>query len=550
MTSLFQPAALFALCLSLVAGAFAQGDRVRTLELLTRPQAAAPQEFQSAQLIAQAWRDLGLDVEVEAMPWEQLADQVWYDRDAWDATAWQMVGRPERGDPDEIVFNLFHSSTAESGYNFIGYDNPSYDALAEAQRVETDPDARQAIIAEAQQVLDADQPYMFLVHPQVAYAFRSDVWEADTVVEQNGIGIKNFWTFTGAEPSGDQRDMILNSADVVQAINPLYISGAVDSWITELIWDRLLRVGPDGLPQPWAAESYTWVDETTIDVTLRSGMTWHDGEPVTVDDVVFSFEAPMGGEVPMYEPFVSGIESVEALDDATVRFELKQPSAAFLVTSLAKVNLVPKHVWDPILADLADDPDNAESYQEAMPIGSGPFEFVRWRPSEEVVLAANGDHFAGPSYDRWILRIVPNSEAAVGMLRRGELNFLSAYAGDPQVLVDTAEGEPIDVVASTDIGFRFIGFNHRRPPFDDPAFRQALSQAVNRNLIAQAAYRGFAVPSNSPVSPALPFWHDESVMDLETGLDVSKAILEEAGYTVDGSGALRYPDGVTETLAD
>ena len=550
MTSFWKSVALFAVTLSLMAGAFAQGDRIRTIELLTRPQAAAPQEFQSAQLIAQAWRDLGLDVEVEAMPWEQLADRVWYDRDAWDATAWQMVGRPERGDPDEIVFNLFHSSTAESGYNFIGYDNPEYDALAEAQRVETDPEARQRLVAEAQEVLDADQPYMFLVHPQVAYAFRSDVWEADTIVEQNGIGIKNFWSFTGAEPTGDQRDMILNSADVVQAINPLYISGAVDSWITELIWDRLLRVGPDGLPQPWAAESYTWVDETTIDVTLRSDMTWHDGEPVTVEDVVFSFEAPMGGEVPMYEPFVSGIETVEALDDATVRFELKQPSAAFLVTSLAKVNLVPKHVWEPILADLADDPDNAESYQEEMPIGSGPFEFVRWRPSEEVVLAANAEHFGAPAYDRWILRIVPNSEAAVGMLRRGELNFLSAYAGDPQVLVDTAANEPIEVVASTDIGFRFIGFNHRRPPFDDAAFRKALSQVVNRNLIAQAAYRGFAVPSNSPVSPALPFWHNDAVMDLETGADVSRAILEDAGYTVDGSGALRYPEGVTETLDD
>ena len=299
----------FTLALALVAGAFAQGDRIRSIELLSRPQAAAPQEFQSAQLIAQAWRELGLDVTVNAMPWEQLADVVWYERDVWDVTAWQMVGRPERGDPDEIVFNLFHSSTAESGYNFIGYNNPAYDAVAEAQRVETDPDARQAIVAEAQQIINVDQPYMFLVHPQVAYAFRSDIWSPDSIVEQNGIGIKNFWSFIGAQPASDQRDMILNSADVVQAINPFYISGAVDSWITELIWDRLLRVGPDGLPQPWAAESYTWVDDTTIDVTLRSGMTWHDGEPVTVEDVVFSFEAPMGGEVPMYAPFVSGIES-------------------------------------------------------------------------------------------------------------------------------------------------------------------------------------------------------------------------------------------------
>lgn len=542
---------LIALLVSLVlAGAVAQGEPVRTIELLTRPQAAAPQEFQSAQLVAQAWRQLGLDVDVRAMPWEQLADLVWYDREAWDATAWQMVGRPERGDPDEIVFNLFHSSTAESGYNFIGYDNPEYNAVVEAQRSETDLEARQELIHEAQQILAEDQPYLFLVHPQSTYAFRSDVWDADSIVEQNGIGIKNFWSFVEAQPVSDQTDMVLNSADVVQAINPLYISGSVDSWITELIWDRLLRIGPDGLPQPWAAASYEWLDETTIDVVLREGMTWHDGEAVTVEDVVFSFRAPMGEEAPMYTPFVSGIDNVEALDERTVRFSLSEPSAAFLVTTLAKVNIIPKHVWGPILSELEGDPENAESHQEEMPVGSGPFRYVRWRSSEEVVLEANPDHFAAPGVGRWILRIVPNAEAALGMLRRGELNFLSDYAGDPQVLLETAEGAPIEVVSSTDIGFRFIGFNERRAPFDDEAFRRALSFAVNRDLIAQAAYRGFGVPSNSPVSPALPFWHDASVMEFETGIDLARGILEEAGYAWDGSGNLLAPNGADEARAN
>ncbi len=314
----------------------AQGEEIRTLELLSRPQAAAPQEFQSAQLIAQEWRNLGLDVEVTVMPWEQLSDVVWYDRPSWDMTMWQMVGRSERSDPDEILFNLFHSSTAEDGYNFVGYSNPEYDALAEQQRAETDQAARKETIDKAQTILNNDQPYAFLVYPQSMFAYRTDVWAPDSIVEQNGVGIKNFWTFIEATPVGEQTDMILNSADVVQAINPLYISGAVDSWITELIWDRLLRVGPDGLPQPWAAESYTWVDDLTIDVTLRADMKWHDGEPVTAEDVIFSFQAPNGDKVPMYQPFVSNIENVEALNDMTVRFTLIEPAAAFLTATLAK----------------------------------------------------------------------------------------------------------------------------------------------------------------------------------------------------------------------
>ena len=531
----------------LLGGAFAQGDQIRPLELLTRPQAVDPQEFQSAQLIAQEWRKLGLDVEVTVMPWEQLADRVWYDRDAWDMTAWQMVGRPERGDPDEIVYNLFHSSTAESGYNFVGYSNPEYDAAAEAQRAETDPDARQQLIFEAQEILDQDQPYAFLVYPQSTYAYRSDVWDPASIIEQNGIGIKNFWTFVDAEPLTDQGDMILNSGDVLQAVNPLYISGAVDSWVTELIWDRLMRVGPDGLAQPWAAESYEWLDDTTITVTLRDDMTWHDGEPVTANDVVFSFQAPMGEEAPMYKPFVGNIASVEVTGENTVQFTLTEPSAAFLVTTLSKVNLIPQHVWEPLLADLETKDENAESYQEPTPIGSGPFKFVSWRPSEELVLEANTEHFNAPQMARWILRIVPNSEAAVGMLRSGELNFLSNYAGDPNVLLETAEGAPIEVISSTDIGFRFIGFNARRAPFDDAAFRRALSAAVNRNLIAQAAYQGFGVPANSPVSVALPFWNNEEVANPETGLELAQQMLEEAGYTIQ-NGSLYYPEGVSETL--
>ncbi len=536
--------------LAVAAVALAQGGPVRQLTLLTRPQAAAPQEFQSAQLVAQEWQKLGLDVKVQAMPWEQLADRVWYDRNNWDMTAWQMVGRPERGDPDEILFNLFHSSTAESGYNFIGYDNAQYDQVAEAQRQETDRDARQQLVYQAQSILNQTQPYLFMVYPKSTYAFRSDVWNPDTVVEQSGIGIKNFWTFVGAEPVSDQKDMILDSADVVQSINPLYISGAVDSWLTELIWDRLLRVGPDGLPQPWAAESFEWKSDTVIDVTLRSGMTWHDGQPVTVDDVVFSFNAPMGEEAPMYKPFVSNIANVEAIDDSTVEFTLQQPSAAFLMTTLAKVNIIPKHVWEPILSDLSAKGENAETYQEAMPIGSGPFKFVSWRASEEVVLEANTDHFSAPKMNRWILRIVPNAEAALGMLRRGEINFLSDYAGDPKVLEQTAAGAPIQVVSSTDIGFRFIGFNERRVPFGDAAFRRALSLSINRNLIAQAAYNGFAVPADSPVSVALAFWHDPATDELTTGTDVAKKILEDAGYTWDNKGALHYPEGVSDPLAN
>ena len=92
------------------------------------------------------------------MPWEQMSDIVWYQRDNWDATAWQMVGRPERSDPDEILYNLFHSSTAEKGYNFVGYINPDYDAVVEAQRNEIDQAKRKKLVFKAQEILAPTSP--------------------------------------------------------------------------------------------------------------------------------------------------------------------------------------------------------------------------------------------------------------------------------------------------------------------------------------------------------------------------------------------------------
>ncbi|WP_105435581.1 ABC transporter substrate-binding protein [Neorhizobium tomejilense] len=525
------------------------GDPIRKITVLSRPQAGQQAEFQSVQLIAQEWRKLGLDVEVRAIPWEQMSDEVWYKRDQWDSTAWQMVGRPERSDPDELIFNLFHSSTARDGYNFAGYLNKDYDATAEAQRGEIDPAKRKALVFKAQEILSKDQPYMMLVHPKSTFAFDKTVWKPESVVNQSGIGIRNTWTFLGVEPAGAKKDLIINSSDNIKAINPLYISGSVDSWITELVWDRLLRVGPDGLPKAWAAESFTWKDGTTVDVKLKSGMKWHDGKPVTPDDVKFSFEAAVGGEAPMYKPFATNIDSITTNGDA-ITFKLKKPAASFVTSSLAKVNLIPKHIWEPILKDLAAKPETAESYQEQMPIGSGPFKFTSWAKNESVTLAANKDHFAAPKVDRWILRIVPNAEAALGMLRSGEINFMGEFTGDPQVLIDAAKKDgDLEVVSTVDMGFRYIAFNERRAPFNDPAFRRALSEAVDRQLIVKAAYKSFAVGSNSIVSPALEFWHDKSVVDsFKTGQAVAAKTLKDAGYTLEG-GKLRYPGDTKETIA-
>ncbi len=549
LLTLTSAAALSSTMLTNQALAQGAGDPIRKIILITDTQGAVPQAFQAAQLIAQAWRQLGLEVEARPMARQAQTDLVWFNRDKWDTTMWRMVGRPERSDPDEMTFNLFHSSTAPRGFNFVGYNSPEYDKVAEQQRQTVDPTARKALVKQAQEIVSRDTPYAFLVHPTTLQAFNQNVFDSASIVVQKGVGIRNFWTFIGATPKGSQKAIIINSGTALQAIHPLYIAGAPDSWINELIWDRLVRIGPDGLPRPWAAESFKFVDDKTVDVTIRGDMKFHDGKPVTIEDVIFSYEAPLTTDKsPMFKPFVTDIDRIEKTGDRSMRIHLKRVNAAFATTALGRVFIVPKHVWEPHLKSVEGKPDTLEAIRDPINVGSGPFKQVRARLNEEVVLERHAEHWAAPKMERVILRVIPNAEAVVGMVRSGEINLLSEYGGDPDVLEKLAKDNPaIKLTQVTDVGIEFMAFNNRRPPFDDAVFRNALSAAIDRNILVQAAWSGYAVPSVSHVSPAIDFWYAADVKAPPTGINLAKEMLQKAGYVVEG-GRLRYPAGKKEAL--
>jgi len=522
---------------------------IRKLVVLCRPQATSPDEYETALLITDGMRELGVDVDAKVITWEQMIDAVWYNRDSWDMTGWQMTARPERLDPDEFLYNLFHSSTAENGYNFIGYINPKYDEIVEKQRVTLDKEERRDLVFQLQEILADEAVCDFVVNPTVNIVYSSKVFKPESIKEMAGMGIKNFWTYIYAEPAGEQKNLILNSNDTIHAINPLYVSGTADSWVTELVWDRLMRVGQDGLPKPWAAEKVEWISDKQIKIVLREGMKWHDGKPVTVEDVKFSFEVPLSGEVPMYKPFVSNIESIEIVDDTTLLFNLKKAFAGFETATLAKLNIIPKHVWESIIEGLKDSPDNVESAQEEVPIGSGPYKYSNWKFSEEVVLEKNTEHFSVPKMDKWIVRFIPNMEATLGMIQNGEINFLATYLGDSQLLQQKVEENPnLTMISSVDLGFRYFAFNHRRPPFDDIAFRRAVAAITDRDLIVAAIWKGFAVSGDSVISPALEFWKNDNLNLPSGGVEEAKQILKEAGYDWDEKGRLMYPEGKKEEL--
>ena len=525
------------------------GDKIRPIVLISKTQASDPSLFQAAQLAMQQWKRLGLNVTMQVMSGPQQNALVWNERQKWDATTWEMVGRPERSDPDELVYSLFNSALASNGYDFVGYINPEYDAIAQAQRQELDRTKRQALVHQAQAIITRDQPYLYLAYPKRSCAFNTTIWDPATVKVEAGIGIRNFWTFIGATPLTAKKDMVLNCHQEIDYINPVRMD-VIGSWVTDLVWDKLTRVGLDGEPTPWASESYKWTSDTTMEVVVRDNLKFHDDTPITIEDVLFSFELPSNkATTPQFYPFVNNIAKVEQTGPKTILFTLKAPQASFPTTTLSKINLVPKHVWKPLLDKYTGGTDMLENYNEEHPVGSGPFKSVHWKRNEEVMLERFAAHWSAPKMERWVMRIVPNQEAVLGMLKTGELNFLAIFTGDPRVLGDLPKTAPqIKVVTETDLGFQFLAFNHRRPPFDDAPFRRALSMAVSRPLMVTAAYNGFAEAAGSCVSTALPFWHLNDSLTKGGDIEAAKKILADAGYTLEG-GALRYPVGKKESLA-
>jgi peptide/nickel transport system substrate-binding protein len=283
---------------------------------------------------------------------------------------------------------------------------------------------------------------------------------------------------------------------------------------------------------------------------LRDGMKFHDGEPVTAEDVQYSFEMPqVPGKAPQFFPNVVNIDKVTIVDPRTLRFTLKAPQSSFLTSTLSKIALIPKHVWKPIMDSIAGTTQTVEDFKEEKRIGSGPFRFVHWRDPEEIMLERNPDHWSPPNLERWILRTVSNQEATLGMLRNGEINFLAIFTGDPQNVADLAKQMPnIKVVTTTDLGFQYIAIQSAPPAVRR---RRVPPCAVHRDQPPPYGRRGLERFRRAGRDPACPprcrsGTHNDSLLE---GGDLAKAkqLLAEAGYTLSG-GELHYPAGKREEI--
>jgi peptide/nickel transport system substrate-binding protein len=286
--------------------------------------------------------------------------------------------------------------------------------------------------------------------------------------------------------------------------------------------DALVKPMPGNAMAPSLAESWTAsTDGLTYDFVLRKGAKFHNGDPVTAEDVKFSFERYRGGASATLKKRVA---SVEVFDAQRVRFKLREPWSDFMTyygtAASGAAWIVPKKYVEKV----GDD-----GFKKA-PVGAGPYKFVSFTPGVELVMEAfDGYWRKTPSVKRLVLKVVPDETTRFAMLKRGEADVAYVLRGNLAEELQRMPGYQLKApLVSTTFWLVFLDQWDPKSPWHDRRVRLAANLAIDRKGMNQAEYLGFAKVTGSIVPPSFEFaWPAPAYTpDRER----AKQLLAEAGY--------------------
>ena len=492
-----------------------------------------PEMIELLRLLRPSWEKLGFTFEVQHMTLTSLSARTTGDHNAPQMTVNGYGGAPDRIDPDFFLTELFHSSRAVKGAsNYGNYINPDYDRVVDAQRTEMDPEKRKELVDEAQSILVKDQPGMVLYYNDYIQAYREDRLEGVVPVMGNGISLPYIpWTYYTATPTGP-RDFIRTTTQYdIATLNPFATGEVQNASLLRWMYAPFAIRNKDLEIEPWAAESWNVVDETTVDVVIRSGMTFNDGKPVTVEDVKFTFDYMEKWKFPSYKRFSDNIAGVEIVDEKTVRFTLKQPYAPFVPNILGYAFIVPKHIWENVT-------ENPTDFANDEAVGYGPFKLGGWEKDQYLHMATKKEWWAAPKTSGVYWLVVPSIDSQLGMLETGESDIMG-WGITPSQVKRLPEG--IIAERAPSHAPREVRFNLDLAPFDDVAVRRAISMATDRESVVATLSDGAATPGNDAyISPKLS-WSNKDIAMPKFDIEKARQILSDAGYTWDGQGRIQYP---------
>ena len=302
-----------------------------------------------------------------------------------------------------------------------------------------------------------------------------------------------------------------------QNLDPRIGIDATSERLAQLMFSSLVKRSRNFTIEPDLALRWDIPDPTTYIFHLRDDAVFHNGRKVTARDVVYTFRTLLDGSVTTtkrgtFRP----VASVEAPDERTVIFKLKEPFAPFL--------------WNLTRGGVGIVPEGSPPNVAQNPIGSGEFKFVRYIPDGEVVLARNDAYYGDkPRISTVVFKIVPESVVRALELRKGSVDIaLNVLPPDTvEVLKDDSDLEVMDAPGTN---YQYIAFNLKDPAFRDLRVRKAIAHAIDRDKIIRYLLRDQARPATGVIPPG-NWAYTGDVMTYRYDPELSRSLLRETGQT-------------------
>lgn len=318
-----------------------------------------------------------------------------------------------------------------------------------------------------------------------------------------------------AEVPAHKADLIICNAIDMTAADKMENSTVIGNQIWNLVYNGLVEYHPEtNEVQLGLAESYEQLSDTEYVFKLKQGVKFHNGDEFTAKDVVHTYERQI--TMPAAASYASSIEKIEIIDDYTVKYILKAPSAVFLSNLAMTCGYIEsKKAYE----------DNGNAFVNC---GTGPYKFAEWVPSDRIVVEKFEDCWdKGAVADRIIMRIIPEGSARVIALQNGEVDI--ALEPPAIELAYIAEDPNCNLLQTTSCKLDYFSFNSQKEPFTNPDVRKALAMAVNKDEVIAAVLEGNGIPANNVVGFGTMTYSDD-LEKVPYDVEAAKALLAEAGY--------------------
>jgi peptide/nickel transport system substrate-binding protein len=304
-----------------------------------------------------------------------------------------------------------------------------------------------------------------------------------------------------------------------------------------MLYTNLVDLDEEMNYEPYLADSF-WMSEDGLSLTfrIRDGMQWHDGVPVTADDVVWTYEMSVDDEVAYANrAYFQYVTRAVKVDDRTVRFEFDTVHSDALM-DFTEWSPMPKHLLEDIPpAEMRNAPFNRQ------PIGNGPFRFVSWEANQQVVFEANPDFALGrPHLDRVVVRVIPEQTTELTELLTGGIDFMRAVP--PAEMKRVEESDEVNSITYPARSYTFLAWNLRNPLFESAEVRRALTMGINRQQIVDALLYGYGTVAVSDVMPFQWEFNDE-LEPWPYDPERAREMLARAGWTDTNGDGIIDKDG-------